>query len=447
MMIDAAELFERVLETYAGVGKTGKPQAHEHTTLAAGAVSFEQSVGGRDEGAVIVAMATGTKCLPAVSRRADGTAVHDSHAEVLVRRTTVRWLMDELDALHAGRQSAVFEGGGEREGRARLRPGVAFHLVVSAAPCGDCKIVEGIEGEGEGEEENQNKRQRTGAKVVWASSSPPGQTDVEKHSQSVGAVRRKPGKGSPTSSCSCSDKILRWNHLGFQGCLLRSLLEAPLYFSSVTAAVGVPEAHDGAAEVAATSEASLRRGAWDREAPDDRERPSIRCLAIPSRVLDGHGLCATDARRVGAGYGVSWWSGPSSEWRCASRKGTETETGIVSEVPKACKDHREVLIGKLGYKASANCKAGATPPAQFVSRLSRSSMRARFFSLRGAIAGGDGGGDGGGGGCGGGVGGGGAAGGLGLGQGADKQRVCPCYLESWRQLRRQSSIFRNWIDK
>ena len=30
---------------------------------------------------------------------------------------------------------------------------------------------------------------------------------------------------------------------------------------------------------------------------------------------------------------------------------------------------------------------------------------------------------------------------------AYKQRVCPCYLESWRQLRRQSSIFRNWIDK
>ena len=439
MMIDAAELFERVLETYAGVGKTGKPQAHEHTTLAAVAVSFEQPVGGRDVGAVIVAMATGTKCLPAVSRRADGAAVHDSHAEVLVRRTTVRWLMDELDALHAGRQSAVFERGREREGRARLRTGVAFHLVVSAAPCGDCKIVDGVEegGEGEGEgEETRSKRQRTGAKVVWASSSPPGQTDVEKHSQRVGVVRRKPGKGSPTSSCSCSDKILRWNHLGFQGCLLRSLLEAPLYFSSVTAAVGISEAHVGAVEVAATSEASLRRGTWDREAPDDgRERPSIRCIAIPSRILDGHGLCATGARRVGAGYGVSWWSGPSSEWRCASRKTAATATGIVSEVPKACKDHREVLIGKLGYKASANCKAGATLPSQFVSRLSRSSMRARFFSLRRTIAGGDGDGDGD------------AEDGLALSHEAYKQRVCPCYLESWRQMRRQSSIFRNWIDK
>ena len=427
MTINPRELFDRVLETYAAVGKTAKPQRHEHTTLAAVAVSF-----GLESRCVIIALATGTKCLPNAARRADGTAVHDSHAEVLVRRTTVRWLMDELENLHTGKRSMVFEreetGGTGERGRAHLRPGVAFHLVVSAAPCGDCAIVGGgydsvggsVFDNDNDSEKNDHKRQRTGAKVVRASSSLPGQADVEKRAQRVGVVRRKPGKGSPTSSTSCSDKILRWMHLGFQGCLLRSLLEEPLYFSSVTAVGG-----------SSKEEAALRRGAWERQAPD-REQPVIRSVAVPMGVLDAHGLCMTDARTVGAGYGASWWSRPSFEWRNMGAvivgPGSD-EALIVSEVPKACKDHREVLVGKLGYKASANCKSGAVPLPQFHSRLCRSSMRKRFCSLTSTVAGielvcmGDG------------------------GDAELKRRVCPSYVEAWARLRKSSLVFRNWIDK
>lgn len=52
--------------------------------------------------------------------------------------------------------------------------------------------------------------------------------------QTVGEVRTKPGRGDPTLSVSCSDKLAKWNILGIQGALIFSLLDEPIYYSSVT---------------------------------------------------------------------------------------------------------------------------------------------------------------------------------------------------------------------
>lgn len=56
----------------------------------------------------------------------------------------------------------------------------------------------------------------------------------------VGALRTKPGRGDPTQSLSCSDKLARWNVVGLQGALLSLLVNEPIYFKSLVIGGGCP---------------------------------------------------------------------------------------------------------------------------------------------------------------------------------------------------------------
>ncbi|XP_075236914.1 tRNA-specific adenosine deaminase 1-like isoform X1 [Lycorma delicatula] len=82
--------------------------------------------------------------------------------------------------------------------------------------------------------------------------------------QVTGAVRTKPGRGDPTLSVSCSDKIARWNAVGLQGALLSLLIKKPIYLSSIIIGGGGPY-----------SEECLYRAVIERTKTD--QRPDLLC--------------------------------------------------------------------------------------------------------------------------------------------------------------------------
>lgn len=72
---------------------------------------------------------------------------------------------------------------------------------------------------------------RTGAKCVSGETPDPRLPGSEYHV--TGVLRTKPGRGDPTLSMSCSDKMFKWTVLGVQGALLMLLLDKPVYVSTV----------------------------------------------------------------------------------------------------------------------------------------------------------------------------------------------------------------------
>lgn len=127
-----------------------------------------------------------------------------------------------------------------------LKTNVKIALFISHTPCGDASIIPKTDKRKNEEEDlNLSKRiktdtntnqiediYRTGAKCVPNSEV---QDLKEKgvNYHGLGALRTKPGRGDPTISMSCSDKIAKWLVLGIQGSLMSSFLEKPIYLDAI----------------------------------------------------------------------------------------------------------------------------------------------------------------------------------------------------------------------
>lgn len=87
----------------------------------------------------VISLATGLKCLPENRLPSDGDALHDSHAEVLARRGSIRWFMEEMQRVANAEPGTLTESPWIRKdafkGKFVLKDSVQLHMYVSTVPC------------------------------------------------------------------------------------------------------------------------------------------------------------------------------------------------------------------------------------------------------------------------------------------------------------------------
>ena len=194
-----------------------------------------------------VAVGSGTRCITGDHMSLEGLVVNDSHAEIVARRSLLRFFYGQLRSYHQGSRDTVFRECPDHPPLVEVKEDIRFHLYISTAPCGDgAQFSRGDdqnrepppptastpdEGEGGGEEHRPTMSAKTQGVL---------RTKMEGGEGTIPVGADAPGQtwdgilhGGRLRTMSCSDKVGRWNVVGLQGALLAHFMR-PAYLSSLT---------------------------------------------------------------------------------------------------------------------------------------------------------------------------------------------------------------------
>ncbi|XP_045140401.1 double-stranded RNA-specific editase 1 isoform X2 [Echinops telfairi] len=179
--------------------------------------------------AKVISVSTGTKCINGEYMSDRGLALNDCHAEIISRRSLLRFLYTQLE-LYLNKEDqkrSIFQK--SERGGFKLKENVQFHLYISTSPCGDARIFsphEPILEEPADRHPNRKARGQLRTKIESGEGTIPVRSNA--------SIQTWDGvlQGERLLTMSCSDKIARWNVVGIQGSLLSIFVE-PIYFSSI----------------------------------------------------------------------------------------------------------------------------------------------------------------------------------------------------------------------
>ncbi|KAM4833835.1 tRNA-specific adenosine deaminase 1 isoform 2-T2 [Thomomys bottae] len=132
--------------------KQGKPEPNREWTLLAAVVKIQSAADqpcdisdkAMQVTKEVVSMGTGTKCIGQSKMRKSGDILNDSHAEVIARRSFLRYLLYQLQLAATLEKDSIFIPG-THKGLWKLRPDLSFVFFSSHTPCGDGSIIPMLE--------------------------------------------------------------------------------------------------------------------------------------------------------------------------------------------------------------------------------------------------------------------------------------------------------------
>lgn len=175
----------------------------------------------------VVALGTGTKCLPGDEYTLDGSAIHDFHAEIIARRSLQRWIYHQLiTADNPGSFASKCDGGVEGS-VFRFHP-FELWLYTSQCPCGDSAVYSRADPSNvkSANLETTNNHGKFRSKVeAGQGGNILGASELR---QSFDGLKL----GDRAQNLCCSDKLAKRCVVGIQGALLSQLIK-PIYMTGI----------------------------------------------------------------------------------------------------------------------------------------------------------------------------------------------------------------------